>query len=311
MSAAAQVDRRTRAEGTAGTPPGAAPAAKSRLGIIAGGGALPLAVAEVAREAGYDPFILGLSGNAPADIEKFPHAYAHIGQVGRLLRILRREGCTHLVFVGSLRRPNLWRIKIDAGFFRSLPELLRLFKGGDDSVLRGVARFFEGRGFEVLAAHQVAPRLLAPHGVFSALAPTAEALEDIELGLRVARALGSFDIGQAAAVARKYVLAVEAAEGTDAMLRRCRDLNTGTGATRRGALVKVPKPGQDLRLDLPAIGPLTVQLAADAGLAGIAVEAGAVLLADQEELVEKADKLGLFLYGVSSDDRIEVKSKGP
>ncbi len=277
----------------------------ARIGIIAGSGALPIAVAEDAARAGHNPFIAGLAGNAGAGIERFPHAYVHIGQLGRLLSILRREGCTRIVFAGGLRRPNLFRIKADAGFFRHLPQILRLFKGGDDTVLRGVARFFEERGFQVLAAHEVAPRLLAPKGAFSVLAPGKEDLKDIELGFRAAHALGLFDIGQAAVVARNYVLAVEAAEGTDAMLRRCRELNKWGFTARKGVLVKRPKPGQDLRLDLPAIGPRTVELAAEAGLAGIAVEAGAVLLVDVDELVEKADKSALFLYGVSPADGMD------
>jgi DUF1009 family protein len=280
-------------------------AACSRIGIVAGGGSLPLAVAEAAEKSGCRPFIVGLKGNASAGIERFPHAYAGIGQIGLVLRTLRREGCKRIVFVGSLRRPNLFRLKLDMGFFLHLPQLLRLFKGGDDTVLRGVARFFEGCGFEVVAAHEIAPRLLAPAGAFSAKSPDAEALDDIKLGFKVARALGVFDIGQGAVVARQYVLAVEAAEGTDAMLRRCRDLNNWGFKARKGALVKTPKPGQDLRLDLPAIGPRTVELAAEAGLAGIAVAAGAVLLAEQQELVEKADKLGLFLYGASSAELLD------
>ena len=277
----------------------------SRIGIIAGGGSLPVAVAEAARTSGYSPFIIGLTGNASTRIERFPHAYAGIGQVGFTLRTLRGEGCQRVVLVGSLRRPNLFRLKLDTGFFRHLPQLLRLFKGGDDAVLRRVARFFEGQGFEVAGVHEVAPRLLAPPGVFSAVSPDAATLEDIRLGFRVARALGSFDIGQGAVVARQYVLAVEAAEGTDAMLRRCRDLNNWGFKSRKGVLVKAPKPGQDLRLDMPVIGPRTIELASEAGLAGIAVAAGAVLLADQQELVEKADRFGLFLYGASSPEVME------
>jgi DUF1009 family protein len=225
--------------------------------------------------------------------------------VGFTLRTLRAEGCQRIVLVGSLRRPNLFRLKLDTGFFRHLPQLLRLFKGGDDAVLRRVARFFEGQGFDVAGVHEVAPRLLAPPGAFSAASPDATAMEDIRLGFRVARALGSLDIGQGAVVARQYVLAVEAAEGTDAMLRRCRDLNNWGFKSRKGVLVKAPKPGQDLRLDMPVIGPRTLELAAEAGLAGIAVAAGAVLLADQQELVEKAERFGLFLYGASSAEVME------
>jgi UDP-2,3-diacylglucosamine hydrolase len=279
--------------------PAGAKSKPGRIGIVAGAGSLPAAVAEDAKAAGGDPFILGLAGNAAPSIERFPHAYVHIGQAGRFLRILRSEGCTRLVLVGGLRRPDLFRIRIDAGFFWHLPQLLWLLKGGgDDAVLRRVARFFEAQGFEMLAAHEVAPRLLAPEGAFSRLLPRVQDLEDMKLGFRVAHGLGAFDIGQAAVVARGYVLAVEAAEGTDAMLRRCGDLNGRGYGTRQGVLVKRPKPGQDRRFDLPGIGPQTVELAAEAGLAGIAVEAGAVLLADVDELVRKANAAGLFLYGV-------------
>ncbi len=173
----------------------------------------------------------------------------HIGQTGRLLHTLRREGCTRLVFLGGQRRPNLLRIRIDAGFVRHLPRLLRFLKGGDDTVLRRIARFFEEQGFEVLAAHEVAPRLLAPEGAFSRLLPSAQDLEDIRLGFRVAHGLGVFDIGQAAVVARGYVLAVEAAEGTDAMLRRCRELNAlGVyGAERRAGETAEARTGPEAR----------------------------------------------------------------
>ncbi len=271
-----------------------------RVGIIAGGGTLPAAVADACRRAGYSPFVVGLKGNASADIERFPHIYAHLGEVGRMLRTLKKERCDRVVLVGSVRRPNIFKLKIDSGFARHLPQLLRLFKGGDDTVLRRVARFFEERGFEVVASHELAPSLLAPAGIFSSASPSAQDLEDIAHGFRVVNVLGTLDIGQAAVVARRYVLAVEAAEGTDAMLRRCRELNAWGFTARKGVLVKAPKPAQDLRLDLPAIGPRTVELAAEAGLAGIAVAAGAVLLANQEELVEKADKSGVFLYGVAA-----------
>jgi DUF1009 family protein len=270
-----------------------------RIGIIAGAGSLPLALAKALSEKGYKPFILALVGNADSSIEQFPHAPVHIGQIGRMVRLLRREGCDSIVLVGSLKRPNLFRIKIDAGFVRLLPRLIRLMRGGDDSMLRGIARFFEEQGFQVRAAHEFAPRLLAPNGVFSRISPSDAALDDIALGFEVVEALGAFDIGQAAVVSSKYVLAVEAAEGTDAMLKRCRDLSRGGFSGRKGVLVKAPKPGQDQRFDLPAIGPRTVEFAFEAGLAGIAVAAGSVLLAEQELLVEKADRLGLFLYGVS------------
>ena len=234
--------------------------AAGRIGIVAGAGSLPLAVAEDARAAGLNPFIVGITGNADSSIERFPHAYVHIGQTGHLISTLRREGCTRLVFVGGLRRPDIFRIRIDLGFLRHAPQLLRCMKGGDDTALRGIARFFEGQGFQIAAAHEVAPSLLAPEGGFSRLLPRVQDLEDMKLGFKVAHGLGVFDIGQAAVVAHGYVLAVEAAEGTDAMLRRCRDLNGWGYGARKGVLVKRPKPGQDRRFDLPAIGPQTSSL---------------------------------------------------
>jgi UDP-2,3-diacylglucosamine hydrolase len=277
----------------------AAPA--GRIGIVAGAGSLPAAIADAAKAAGGDPFILGFSGNAEPSIERFPHAYVNIGQTGAMFRILRREGCKRLVFIGGVRRPNLFRIRIDAGFVWHLPQLLSFLKGGDDSALRGVGRFFEAQGFEVVGAHEIAPQLLAPEGSFSRHLPRVQDLEDIKLGFKVARGLGAFDIGQAAVVAHGYVLAVEAAEGTDNMLRRCGELNGFGYAARKGVLVKRPKLGQDRRFDLPGIGPQTVELAAQAGLAGIAVEAGQVLLAEVDELVAKAREHGLFLYGVPAE----------
>ncbi len=270
------------------------------VGIIAGGGILPAAVAQAATNEGRAVFIAGLSGFASKEIEQFPHAYVPLGAVGTLLKLLRSRGCRELVLVGGLRRPNLFRMKFDHGFIRHFPQLVRLFKGGDDSVLRRVASFFEGQGFTVVGCHEFVPSLLAPVGVFSKHPVSRLSVADIALGVRVVNALGTLDIGQAAVVSRGYVLAVEAAEGTDAMLARCANLNRCGAGARKGVLVKAPKPRQDLRFDLPTIGSRTVELAAEAGLAGIAVAAGVTLLADPVELVKKADKLGLFLYGIDT-----------
>lgn len=272
---------------------------QGRLGIVAGAGSLPAAVAEAAKSAGHEVFIAAFARIASPDIERFPHAYVRLGQIGRLFALLRQNDCRNVVLLGALRRPPLFGVRLDAGALMRITKILRLFKGGDDSVLRRVARLFESEGFCVRGAHEFAPRLLAPEGAFSASLPDEQSLRDVALGLKVVGALGAFDIGQAAVVARGYVLGVEAAEGTDGLLRRCAGLNKWGLSGRHGVLVKAPKPGQDLRLDMPAIGPTTVELAAEAGLRGIAVAAGQVLLADQDELMEKAEKLKLFLYGVT------------
>lgn len=275
---------------------------KSCLGIVAGGGALPIAVAEAAIAQGREVFIVAFEGAADLAITRFPHSWVRWGQVGKLLRDLKAQGCHELVIVGGVRRPNLWRVRPDWGLMRNLPLIVSLTSGGDDKVLTRVVKFFEGHGFCVRGAHEIAPHLLAPKGAFGVGKPGAGDWEDIALGFKVTKALGTLDVGQGAVVARGYVLAVEAAEGTDAMLRRCRDLRQWGLKGASGVLVKRPKPGQEMRIDVPAIGPRTVQLASEAGLAGIAVACSRVLLADADEMIAEAERRGLFITGVDEDE---------
>jgi UDP-2,3-diacylglucosamine hydrolase len=269
------------------------------LGIIAGGGALPLSVARRAQECGHAPYILGFHGLADPGISEFAHDWMRWGEVGRMLRLLRKNGCEQIVIVGSVRRPRLTSLRIDTGLLRHARQLYQLTRGGDDAVLSRVVRFFEQQGFRVRGAHEIADDLTAPAGKLTRVSPRAADQVDMTKALGVLRALGPHDVGQAAVAARGYVLAVEAAEGTDEMLRRCAGLRQWGLKHRHGVLVKIPKPGQELRVDMPTIGPRTVELAAEAGLAGIGVAAGLVLLADSQELVESADRRGLFVVGLS------------
>jgi len=268
------------------------------LGIIAGGGSLPLHVASRAREQGRDVYLLGFQDLAAPGISDFPHDWMRWGQIGRMLRLLRRNGCSDIVIVGSVRRPRLTSLRIDAGLIRNLPLIYRLTRGGDDAVLSRIVRFFEHQGFRVYGAHEIAADLAAPIGVMTQAVPRPQDQPDIDKAVAVVRALGPHDVGQAAVAARGYVLAVEAAEGTDEMLRRCAGLRQWGLKKRHGVLAKCPKPGQESRVDMPAIGPRTVELAAEAGLAGIAVAAGEVLLIEPQQLVETADRHGLFVVGV-------------
>ncbi len=268
------------------------------LGIIAGAGTLPLHIARRAREQGRQPYILGFHGLADPGITEFAHDWMRWGQLGRMLRLLRQHGCRELVIVGSVRRPKLSSLSIDAGLIRHAPLIYRLTRGGDDAVLSRVVRFFEAQGFTVRGAHEIAADLTAPAGHLTRAQPGEREREDVAKALAVLRALGPHDVGQAVVVARGYVLAVEAAEGTDEMLRRCAGLRQWGLSRRQGVLVKTPKPGQELRVDMPVIGPRTAELAAEAGLAGIAVAQGQVLLAEPQTLVETADKLGLFVLGI-------------
>jgi UDP-2,3-diacylglucosamine hydrolase len=273
--------------------------AVTRLGILAGGGGMPVAIAESVLARGREVHIVGIKGAASPEIERFSHTWMSWVEVGRLLEALKQHDCDELVIIGGVRRPNLKALRIDWGTIRAAPVLYSLLRGGDDSILSRIARFFEQHGLKVRGAHEVAPDLLAWPGAIGKVSPNEAARADIAKGLAVLRALGAHDVGQAVVVARGYVLAVEAAEGTDAMLERAAGLRQWGGASRKtGVLIKRSKPGQDLRVDLPVIGPRTVELASAAGLAGIAVLARHVLLAERARLVSLADRQGLFVYGV-------------
>jgi UDP-2,3-diacylglucosamine hydrolase len=276
------------------------------IGIICGGGSIPLAVAEAARARGREIMLFPLRSFADPAVERFPHRWVHLGAVGGLLAAMRKAGCKEVVLIGSLVRPRPWQVRFDLTTLLLLPKLLPHFRGGDDRLLKAVAAMFEARGFRLVGAHEVAPEILMPTGVVGKVQPSDAEREDVALGLDLLRAMGPFDVGQAVAVANRHVIAVEAAEGTAGMLLRIADLRR-TGrlklAARAGVLVKAPKPMQDRRIDLPAIGPDTVAQAQAAGLAGIAVEAGGTVVADSAALVRAADRAGLFVIGVEASEK--------
>jgi DUF1009 family protein len=275
------------------------------LAIICGGGSIPLALARAVTARGRRVLMLPIRGFADPAVESFPHRWFHLGTFRRPFRAMREVGCREAVMIGSLVRPrfSVLHLRIDATTLRLLPRLAAAFRGGDDRLLSGIAAILEGEGFVLRGAHEVAPELLMPAGIVGRRAPGAEEREDIRFGMRALRALGPFDVGQAVIVAGQRVLAVEAAEGTAAMLARMTEMRR-TGRVRlaphAGVLVKAPKPGQDRRIDLPAIGPETVVQAREAGLVGIAAEAGSVMVAEPDALVRAAEEAGLFVIGVDS-----------
>jgi UDP-2,3-diacylglucosamine hydrolase len=276
----------------------------TRIGILAGGGRLPLMIAESVIQRGGQVHIVAVEGEAGPEIERFPHTWVNWGQVGRIISTLRSEGGGVLVIAGGVTRPDLYKLKPDLGFFRVLPQLVRMLTGGDDSVLTRVVRVIESQGLVVRGAHEVAPDLIAQAGPMGHIELDATGLADAQLGFAVRRALGSLDVGQAVVARNGRVLAIEGAEGTDAVLERVARLPSGlTGVRAAGVLSKGPKPGQELRVDMPAIGPRTVAAAVAAGLAGIAVEAGAVLVLDRAEVVAAADAAGCALLGLSPSPR--------
>jgi hypothetical protein len=275
------------------------------LGIIAGRGPLPCVLAASAAARGLPLHIVAIRGEARDEIERFPHTWIKWGEIGKMFAALDQNGCGDLVIIGGVNRPDLANVRFDLGALKTLPFLLSLGKGGDDHVLSRIVRFFEDKGYRVHGAGDVAPEIMAGVGKLGAKAPSAEDRADIDMALDVVRALGRFDVGQAAVVVKGHVLAVEAAEGTDAMLARCAELReagrAGRGG-RAGVLVKAPKPGQEERVDMPTIGPETVTKAAAAGLSGIAV-AKQVLMAERAATIAAANQHGLFLLGLTAEER--------
>lgn len=276
----------------------AADPARPTLGVIAGGGAVPLVVAAAARDAGRPVCVFAIVGEADRAVEAFAHHWVRWGEIGRLFDLLVREKVSDVVICGAVNRPDFTAIRVDLGAMLSLPKILSLMVGGDDTVLKNVVRFFEDRNYRVLGAHEIAPSLVATAGVLGRHKPDTAAMLDIARGYEAAGLLGALDIGQAVVAVGGRVVGVEGIEGTDELIARIADLRKRgrlKGAAREGVLVKAAKPQQDLRVDMPTIGPRTVDAAAAAGLAGIAVEAGRVMIVDRAATVAAADKAKLFL----------------
>ena len=273
------------------------------IAIVCGGGSFPGAVAEAVVRRGRKPVMFGIKGWADASvIERYPHHWIAIGQLGRFFRLAQAEHCKEVLFIGTLLRPPLRQVRLDWQTIRLMPRIVGYFRGGDNRLLSGAASIAESGGLRVIGVHDVAPEIFVPEGVLGRCQPTVRDLSDIARAMKLIAALGPFDVGQAAIVADNHVLAVEAAEGTDNMLARIADLRrqhrvaTPPGV---GVLVKAPKPGQDRRFDLPSIGPKTIEGAARAGLAGVAVAAGSTIIAEAAEVTAAADREKIFIVGVS------------
>jgi DUF1009 family protein len=277
----------------------------SPLAIVCGGGVLPFAVADAVAQRGRRVVLFAIRGSAdPERVAAYPHHWTVLGKFGWFCRVARREGCRDVVLIGSVVRPAIWRLRPDLETLRLLPRILGMFRGGDDHLLSGVAKVLEEHGFRLIGAHQIAPDILMPEGSLGRERPSDLDHADIAKGLALLSATSPFDVGQAVVIADERVLAVEAAEGTDQMLARVTELRRNgrvAAASRRGVLVKAPKRGQDRRLDLPSIGPSTIEGAARAGLAGIAVVAGSTVIAEPERIAAAADRDRLFVLGVCDE----------
>jgi hypothetical protein len=281
-----------------------APDISSPVGLIAGGGVLPFAVADSLATRGMSSVLFALRGACDArEVERFRHHWISVGQLGRATKLFRAEGCRDLVFIGALTRPALSEIRLDWGTLRVATQIWAAFRGGDDHLLSGIGRILEQDGFRMVGIRDVAPDLLIPAGCLTRAAPDARAEADIARGREVLRALSPFDVGQAVVVIDGHVVGVEDIEGTDGLLARIarlREQGRVRSAAKRGVLVKAPKSGQDLRFDLPTIGARTVEGAREAGLAGIAVVAGATQIVEPQAAIAAADGAGLFVTGIAA-----------
>jgi DUF1009 family protein len=274
----------------------------SPVGLIAAGGVMPFAIADSLIARGIDPVLFALKGACdPIAVTRFRHHWISVGQIGRAEKLFRAENCRDLVFIGTLVRPALSEIRLDWGTLRVLRRVWAAFRGGDDHLLSGIGRILEQDGFRMVGIKDVAPDLLMPEGCVTRAAPDQAAAADIARGREVLAALSPFDIGQAAVVIEGHVVAVEDIEGTDGLLARVARLRADgriRARAARGVLVKAPKSGQDLRFDLPTIGPRTVEGVAKAGLAGIAIVAGNTIVVEPQAMIEAADAAGLFVTGL-------------
>jgi DUF1009 family protein len=271
-----------------------------KLGLIAGGGELPVVLAEHCAATGRDYFVARIEPFASAALEKHPGVTLNLGAMGGRMQALKDAGVDAVVLIGQVPRPDLSQLKLDDRAQAMIPAFLAASAKGDDALLRVLLEEHEREGFKVLGAEEVMGELLAPAGAWGAVAPTEAQRKDIAKAGKIASAIGAFDVGQGVVVASGVPLAVEAQEGTDAMLARVATLPVtvrGSVEKRRGVLLKQPKPIQERRIDLPVVGLKTLEGVAAAGLAGIAVEAGGALAVRRDEMIAEANRLGLFLYG--------------
>jgi UDP-2,3-diacylglucosamine hydrolase len=275
------------------------------VAIIAGGGSFPAAVADAVKRRGRRPVMFAIRGWADPDVvERHAHHWIALGQAGRFFRLARAEGCREAVLIGTLLRPALTQLRPDWHMLRLMPRIAAVFRGGDDRLLSGIAALFEEGGVRIVGVGEVAPEIIVPVGTLGRHAPSQRDRADITYGLELIAALGPFDIGQAVVVADRHVVAVEATEGTDNMLVRVAALRSEGRLTKPrgiGVLVKAPKPGQDRRFDLPAIGPKTIENVTRAGLAGLAVAAGSAIVAEPDKTSAAADNAGIFFIGVAAE----------
>jgi DUF1009 family protein len=268
------------------------------IAILAGSGQLPVHLVEHLAHTGREHRILAFRGFVAPELRRQAHATVDLLDLATIMRTLETWNPQAVTLVGAVRRPGFGALLGAYSLLRNRQEVKEVISRGDDQVLRGAVMLLEENGHRVVGAHELAPGLLAPRGLQGAVSPNADDEGAVRMGLEVLGALSAFDIGQAAVVAGRHVLAIEGPEGTDRMLHRVQASRRrwfGRRSRDGGVVVKAAKQGQDLRVDMPAVGPRTIREAARAGLSGLAIGASSTLILDRDETIRTADRLGLFV----------------
>ena len=271
-----------------------------KLGIVAGGGDIPRMLIEDCLQQKRDFFVLAIEGNADKNLldNTIPHAWIRLGQAGTGFKRFVDEKVQDVVMIGTIKRPSFKELVPDlrtTAFFAKIG----MKSLGDDGILRAVVKEFEHDGMVVRGIHEVMPELLVKSGILTKHKPDKKAFADIKRGVEVGLELGRLDVGQSVIVQQGLVLGVEGIEGTDKLIIRCGEYKRkGEG----GVLVKLRKPQQDMRIDLPTIGLSTLKNAKNSGLRGVAVHAGNALIVDEKNVIDYADKEGLFIIGINPAD---------
>ena len=277
-----------------------------QLAIICGNGVLPLELAAELEGSACSPFMIGIDQEASEEICIYAHTFIHLGQIGRLFRLLAEKKITKVVLAGGIsQRPDYRNLKLDLAAWLHLPKILAIMFGGDSSLLDSIIAVFEKRGIEIIAIHEIAPKLLAQQGAIAGCKPHGKEWKNLQRAYKACKLIGRLDIGQASIAISGRVVAVEGVEGTDALLRRVSDLRIMgriTGKQAEGVLVKTLKPNQDIRVDLPTIGPETIKLVSAAGLKGIGMDADRSIILQKSKTLALARSLGIFIYGIGMNE---------
>lgn len=277
----------------------------SRIAILAGGGSLPVEAAVAAQQAGHQVLVVAIADEA--DLTSLPSSIKRAGiewgQIGALVKMLSDYRADKLVIVGSIsKRPDYRSLRLDWGAVQLLPKILTIVLGGGDaSVLDKIAGLFSERGFALVGVHEVAPILIAGQGHLAGPNASAQSLQDAAIAATAAWTAGHLDMGQGAVVVNNRIVAMEGAEGTDGLLERVQTMRSAKRFSAKGAggvLAKCLRPAQDTRLDVPAIGPQTITNARAAGLDGIVLEAGAVLISQRETTFVRCAELSVSLFSL-------------